>query len=326
MVPSVRFLGWIVVATLSLFPGLGATNPPAFEQLVRSSDVATLTEWAKRYERGIEVSQNIDRAIRLYCKAARIGDSQAQYNLGWIYALGRAGKQNDVLAVGWLTKAADQDHRQALTMLKSLGLSSIKLRGKAKCVFSKDLWVQTLGKKSVGSRMRFRAQNGRNPYRKQVAALVNRLAPQYGLSPKLVLSVIQVESGFNPNALSPKNAQGLMQLMPATAARFGVTDVWDPEQNLRGGMAYLSWLLTHFKGNLHLALAAYNAGEETVQRHGGIPPYKETQNYVRRITRSLNKKGSGLLSPYGSTIEHVRTRKAVDSRPKDIPVMESSSG
>jgi hypothetical protein len=293
MVSCVRFLGWVVFSTLSMFRGVSATDPPAFGQVIRSSDVATMTEWAKRYERGIGVSRNIDRAIQLYCKAARKGDAQAQYNLGWIYALGRAGKGNDVLAAGWLTRAADQDHRQAQTMLESLGSDGIRRRGKAKCVLSKDLSVQTLGTRSVGSPMRFPAKHRRNTNRRQVADLVSRLAPQYGLNAKLVLSVIEVESGFNFRALSPKNAQGLMQLMPATAARFGVRDVWDPEQNLRGGMAYLSWLMKHFKGNVRLALAAYNAGEQAVKRHGGIPPFEETRKYVRRITQNIQNKGGG---------------------------------
>jgi soluble lytic murein transglycosylase-like protein len=103
-----------------------------------------------------------------------------------------------------------------------------------------------------------------------------------------VLAVVEVESGFNPKAASPKNAQGLMQLIPETAERFGVADVWDPEQNLRGGMAYLSWLMQHFDGDLELVLAAYNAGEGAVQRHGGIPPYAETRDYVQRVIARLN--------------------------------------
>jgi hypothetical protein len=283
-------LGLSLVAVLSLCPGFSTAEPGRFEQLVRTSDLRTLTEWAKRYEAGIEVSRNIDRAIQLYCKAARMGDVHAQYELGRIYALGRAGKRNDVLAAGWLAKAANQDHRRAQTMLKSLGPDGVSRRGKAKCVLSKELRVQTLGRKSPGRTVRSPARQGHTANRKQVADMVNRLAPQYGLSAKLVLSVIQVESGFNPQAVSPKNARGLMQLMPATAARFGVKDVWDPEQNLRGGMAYLSWLMKQFRGNLHLTLAAYNAGEEAVHRHGGVPPYEETRNYVRRITQRLHDK------------------------------------
>jgi len=103
------------------------------------------------------------------------------------------------------------------------------------------------------------------------------------------MAVIQVESNFDPNALSPKNAQGLMQLIPETAERFGVNDVWDPEQNLRGGMAYLRWLLDHFQGDVRLALAGYNAGEGAVEQHQGIPPFGETQEYVRRVTTIVGR-------------------------------------
>ena len=125
--------------------------------------------------------------------------------------------------------------------------------------------------------------------REQVEAWVHELAPEYGLDPTLVLEVIAIESRFDPAATSPKSAQGLMQLMPATAARFGVDDVSDPVQNLRGGMAYLRWLLIRFEGDLRLALAGYNAGEGAVSRFDGIPPYPETQRYVERITRAYGK-------------------------------------
>jgi soluble lytic murein transglycosylase-like protein len=110
---------------------------------------------------------------------------------------------------------------------------------------------------------------------------------EYGLNADLVMAIVQVESNFDPNALSPKNAQGLMQLIPETAQRFGVKDVWDPEQNLRGGMAYLRWLLEHFEGDVTLALAGYNAGEGVVQRYQGVPPFGETREYVRRVTAIL---------------------------------------
>lgn len=107
------------------------------------------------------------------------------------------------------------------------------------------------------------------------------------VSPALVLAVIGIESGGRVDAVSTAGAVGLMQLIPATADRFGVVDVWDPVQNLKGGMAYLRWLLDRFEGNLELALAGYNAGEQAVTQHGGVPPYPETQAYVKRIQRRL---------------------------------------
>jgi hypothetical protein len=131
--------------------------------------------------------------------------------------------------------------------------------------------------------------------RQQITGLVHKLAPEYALDPKLVLAVIETESSFNPRALSPKQAQGLMQLIPATAQRFGVRDPWDAKQNLHGGMAYLRWLLDHFNGDIKLALAGYNAGEKAVERHGGIPPYAETRSYVTRILKRVGAKGQHRL-------------------------------
>lgn len=116
-----------------------------------------------------------------------------------------------------------------------------------------------------------------------IDAIVRKLAPKIGIDPHLVFAVIKVESNFQTKAVSPKNAQGLMQLIPGTAKRFGVRDPFDPSQNIRGGMTYLRWLLDEFNGSIDLALAGYNAGEKAVERHRGIPPYRETQDYVRKV-------------------------------------------
>nr|WP_255691952.1 lytic transglycosylase domain-containing protein [Luteimonas sp. XNQY3] len=118
-----------------------------------------------------------------------------------------------------------------------------------------------------------------NAYRDEVA----RASREFGVEEAIVRAIMHAESAFNPNALSRAGAQGLMQLMPATAARFGVVNAFDPEQNIRGGVEYLAWLLKRFNGDLTLAAAGYNAGEGAVQRHGGIPPYAETQRYVVRV-------------------------------------------
>ncbi len=120
-----------------------------------------------------------------------------------------------------------------------------------------------------------------------IAETVNRIARQNQLSPLLVHSVIQVESNYDPNAVSPKGAQGLMQLIPATARRFGVTNAFDPADNIQGGARYLKFLLEQYKGDESLALAAYNAGEGAVSRYGGVPPFPETQGYVTKVRRKL---------------------------------------
>lgn len=112
--------------------------------------------------------------------------------------------------------------------------------------------------------------------------VIERYASAYGVDPVLVRAVIQVESDFDPRCVSQKNARGLMQLIPETAKRYGVGDVFDPEENIRGGVKYLADLLSMFSGDLPRALAAYNAGEGAVLRYGGIPPYQETSTYVKR--------------------------------------------
>lgn len=115
------------------------------------------------------------------------------------------------------------------------------------------------------------------------AAAVQRAATYYQLPPELIWAVIKVESNFRDQAISPAGAQGLMQLMPATADAIGLRDALDPEQNILGGAYYLRRLANRFGGDLYFTLAAYNAGPTAVRRHGGIPPYPETQNYVRKV-------------------------------------------
>ena len=125
---------------------------------------------------------------------------------------------------------------------------------------------------------------GRAELQNRLRTVIETSAAEQSLSPDLVRAVIRVESGWNPRARSDKGAQGLMQLMPGTAAQYGVTNPFDPEQNIRGGVAYLKTLMDRFDGNTELALAAYNAGPGAVEKYGRkIPPYRETQAYVRKI-------------------------------------------
>jgi soluble lytic murein transglycosylase-like protein len=120
-------------------------------------------------------------------------------------------------------------------------------------------------------------------FRSRIVKLVKRIAPDYGVSPRLALAVIRAESNFNPMARSPKNAQGLMQLIPETSIRFNVKNPYDPVQNVRGGLSYLRWLLAYFEGDVALVAAAYNSGEQTVNRYRGVPPYAETRAYIKQV-------------------------------------------
>lgn len=118
--------------------------------------------------------------------------------------------------------------------------------------------------------------------------IIERTARRYNLRPELLHAVIRTESAYNPSAVSSAGAVGLMQLMPATAARYKVSDIWDPEENVRGGAEYLRYLLDMFEHDLRLALAGYNAGENAVVKYGNrIPPYPETQKYVRKVLQFL---------------------------------------
>jgi soluble lytic murein transglycosylase-like protein len=138
-----------------------------------------------------------------------------------------------------------------------------------------------------------------SPYGK----LIHDAATKHGVDENLIKGVIAAESNFNPLAISRKQAMGLMQLLPQTAARYSVANIFDPAQNIEAGAHYLKDLLEQYRGNLPLALAAYNAGPELVDRYGGIPSFRETQSYVRRITTTLakNQKASSAVSGNGAS-------------------------
>jgi len=224
-------------------------------------DTEAIREEAARYEYGEGVDRDYTRAYRLYCIAALQGDAEAAYQLGWMYLNGYGMTADDELAAGWFQLAAERGDPHSQRILD-------------------DLLTGVTPEEDSGCPLR-----DKQPDLATIATWVNILAPSYGLDADLLFAVIEVESGFNPDARSPKNAHGLMQLLPSTASRFEVGDIRDPFENLKGGMAYLRWLLDHYEGNLNLSLAAYNAGEDDVERYGGIPPYTETRYYVKTVNR-----------------------------------------
>jgi hypothetical protein len=238
-------LGAIAVAPL---PAL-ASAPASFAEAVR-------------YEHGEGVTQDYAHAIALYCDAVREGSADAAYNLGWMFLNGRGVKRDDAVGVAWLRRATEGGNPQAPRLLALLGN-----------------WPQT---ETAGCPAPPAPTAAFVPPQ-EIVNLVAMMAPKYHIDPKLVLAVIATESAFQANAVSPKNAQGLMQLLPETAQRFGVKNVFDPAENIQGGVKYLRWLIGYFDGDLPLVLAAYNAGEKAVLRYGGVPPYPETITYLRRI-------------------------------------------
>ena len=148
---------------------------------------------------------------------------------------------------------------------------------------------------NVPSRPDLRAYRGHGPLRvtssgEEFREMIARTALDHGIHPDLVFAVAAVESNFNTRAVSEKGAQGLMQLMPDTAARFGVADAFNPAQNVLGGVRYMRYLLDLFKGDSRLALAAYNAGENVVLSRGGVPPYPETRRYVSKVLQMFGGK------------------------------------
>jgi soluble lytic murein transglycosylase-like protein len=231
---------------------------------------AELTEQALRHLHGEGVRRDPERALVYLCVAAARGHAPAAFELGWVYLQGRGLGVDETLAAAWMREA------RRLGQAIPEGLA--------------DLLSAADAERPV-----CRGRNGqplpvRGRQRAELLLKVYDLAPQYGLDPALVIEVIRAESNFDPRARSHKGALGLMQLIPETARRFGVSDPFEPMQNLHGGMAYLSWLLDRFGGDLALTLAGYNAGEGAVERHGGVPPYNETREYVQRI---LQRYGAG---------------------------------
>ncbi|MBN2370857.1 MAG: lytic transglycosylase domain-containing protein [Vicinamibacteria bacterium] len=155
-------------------------------------------------------------------------------------------------------------------------------------------------------------------YRGQFDSHILAASSAYNVSTDLIKAVIQVESEFDHLAVSSKGAQGLMQLMPFTARRFGVSDSFDPRQNIFGGVRFLRFLLDLFKGDISLTLAGYNAGENAVLRHKGIPPYQETRGYVRKIRQLLGGGESPVIAfaPSRNFFSRPRKEKVLPARPR----------
>lgn len=266
-------LRWIAPCLALVCAGAVAQPVATIETLeaaAKRGDVAALFTLAEKYKRGDEVTRDISRSNLLYCKAAARGNVDALLELGLIHASGREMMANEGVGALLINMAAERGSERAKEILPyiSRGVGSV-----VPACLSEEI---TIAAQTAAAAV--------PAVRKDIELMVQQWAPQYAIDPNLVMALISVESQFDAKAVSPKNAQGLMQLIPATAERFGVTNAFNPVQNLKGGLAYLRWLMAYFKGEVPLVLAAYNAGEMAVERYRGIPPYSETRNYVKQIT------------------------------------------
>ena len=243
---------------------------------------------AVSYEHGEGVPRDQPYAARLYCESARLGDAQAMYSLGWMYANGRGIERNDAYANTLFAMASFAGDALAARMQ---GVTGTYTGAVPDCLHTPAAIVPQ-GWPIDALIARLSAE------RQAIARLLADLAPEYGIEPALALAIGLTESALNPQALSPKNAMGVMQLIPETALRFNISRPFDPEQNIRGGLAYLRWLLAYVEGDIAFVAAGYNAGEGAVDRYRGVPPYRETQGYVHRILRHVGQD----MHPFDSTV------------------------
>ena len=215
------------------------------------------------------IARNSPQAVADLCRMARRGDAESQYQLAWLFAHGRGDTRRDDWASYLFFAAASQGHLDARRMLNSVTWPQAEV---PECLVKSESPMAKVLSPSVEVKAPA-----------SIERLVRRLAPQFTVDPKLALTIISVESNFDSYAISRNAAMGLMQLIPQTAKRFGVRNAFDAQQNIRGGLAYLRWLLAYYEGDVSLVAAAYNAGEGAVDRHRGVPPFDETREYVRRV-------------------------------------------
>jgi hypothetical protein len=270
-------------------PGL-ATRKIAAAEVNPVEALRDLVQKGQMYETGLGMPKNLGRAFELYCEAARDGYPDALIRMGWMFAEGNGVEKNQA-AASTLFKRAGRFGSSAGNELAERFPAAQELL--PMCLKGTLVEKGTAERPATTAELAAMAPKldsqtiARNPIigaeRTKLVTSVVAQARDFKLDPRLVLAVMATESGFDPNAKSPKNAWGLMQLIPETAERFNVKNILDPTENIRGGMAYLRWLLSYFRGDVTLTLAAYNAGEGAVDKHSGVPPYAETQAYVQRI-------------------------------------------
>ena len=302
--------------------------------MIEGPRLSALMQKAATYEASAESEKEFWQAAAIYCEASRLGSTEAQYRLGMLYAFGKGVPENRTFAASLFSIASQQGHQKAFDMLETVNFKSQELPA---CVTSEALpekqaprpppvfvTPEALPEKQaprphpVFGPAEHTIQIDRYleslPSSKSwIIDLANKISEWYDIDPKFVLSIITVESAFETKARSPKRAMGLMQLIPKTAKRFDVKNAFDASQNIRGGIRYLRWLLSYYRGNVVLTAAAYNAGEKAVDRYSGIPPYPETREYVNRLKklykRSTHSYDATITEPSPIVVEKANSRK-----------------
>jgi hypothetical protein len=308
-------------------PVSGAESPEIIDGGPRLS---ALMHKAATYVDSGKSDDDFWQAAAIYCEASRLGSTEAQYRLGMLYAFGKGVPENRTFAASLFSIASQQGHHEAFDMLETVNFKSQDLPA---CVTSEALPEKrpppVLGpvKASAESLAESPTEEGLAEHTIQIDLyleslprnkswiidLTNKISDWYGIDPKFILSIITLESAFETKAQSSKSAMGLMQLIPATAERFNVKNAFDASQNIKGGIRYLRWLLSYYRGDVELAAAAYNAGEKAVDRYFGIPPYPETHEYIKRLKilykRSTHSYDETITDPSPIVMKKANSRK-----------------
>ncbi|WP_421192611.1 lytic transglycosylase domain-containing protein [Aeromonas jandaei] len=235
---------------------------------------------ALRQGQAAQHSGNLQKAIALYCVAASTGNPEGYFRIGRLLATGPASVRSAKMANSYLAMAMRLGNQQASRYYNPrVGNApmgdqcGVGMRGGQGSYFA--LPNTPFNVEAYLARQ--------SPGKQKLATMLRHAAKRHQVDVRLVLAIAIAESNLESRAVSAKNAQGVMQLIPETQQRFGVTQPFDPAQNIKGGVSYLKWLDRRFDGDWVLISAAYNAGEKAVERYGGIPPYDETREYVKRV-------------------------------------------